>query len=331
MKIINKFSLLASALIFTSVLSLPTQAEELKLGAMPVGSGWYVGAAAIQRMVQEKDSKLNIEIIARGGGVANPMVVESGKADIALSNVATSRWASEGMLLYQGNSATHIRSLVGGLNPVYIGAIVRKEYMQENGFKSLDDILKSDRPVNIMMKPAGSNIPPVVEAILAAYGLDRDKIKSQGGSILQVDSSQMSGLIRDKRVDLFFDTILQGHPSITEISLTGGIEFLDMSERALDVMASLGLQKGSYGKWFDAQTDSNIGGDFGTHLIASSEMSDDTAYAITKIVIENMDQLSNDFKAWKAFKLEDAAKPEKNGIRLHPGAIRYYKEIGLLK
>lgn len=331
MKIINKFSLLASALIFTSVLSLPTQAEELKLGAMPVGSGWYVGAAAIQRMVQEKDSKLNIEIIARGGGVANPMVVESGKADIALSNVATSRWASEGMLLYQGNSATHIRSLVGGLNPVYIGAIVRKEYMQENGFKSLDDILKSDRPVNIMMKPAGSNIPPVVEAILAAYGLDRDKIKSQGGNILQVDSSQMSGLIRDKRVDLYFDTILQGHPSITEISLTGDIEFLDMSERALDVMASLGLQKGSYGKWFDAQTDSNIGGDFGTHLIVSSKMSDDTAYSITKIVIENMDQLSNDFKAWKAFKLEDAAKPEKNGIRLHPGAIRYYKEIGLLK
>ena len=331
MKITNKFSLFASALIFTSVLSLPTQAEELKLGAMPVGSGWYVGAAAIQRMVREKDSKLNIEIIARGGGVANPMVVESGKADIALSNVATSRWASEGMLLYQGNSATHIRSLVGGLNPVYIGAIVRKEYMQENGFKSLDDILKSDRPVNIMMKPAGSNIPPVVEAILAAYGLDRDKIKSQGGSILQVDSSQMSGLIRDKRVDLYFDTILQGHPSITEISLTGGIEFLDMSERALDVMASLGLQKGSYGKWFDAQTDSNIGGDFGTHLIASSKMSDDTAYSITKIVIENMDQLSNDFKAWKAFKLEDAAKPEKNGIRLHPGAIRYYKEISLLK
>lgn len=329
-KINAKFSLLLSALLLISIAPFAA-AEQLRMGAMPVGSGWYVGAAAIQKMVEDSHSDLDIEIIARGGGVANPMVVNAGKAQLAISNVATSQWAVEGMLLYKGHKATQLRSLVGGLNPVFIGAIVRKEYMVENGFKTLDDILTSEKPVNIMMKPAGSNIPPVVETILAIYGLDKHTLESQGGSIIQVDSSQMSGLIRDKRVDLYFDTILKGHPTITEISLTGDVQFLDLSEKALAAVTSIGLQKGSYGTWFDAQESSNIGGDFGTHLIANADLSDEAAYKITKLVVENMDRLSEDFKAWKAFELNRAATPEKNGIPLHPGAIRYYREIGLLK
>ncbi|WP_067219305.1 TAXI family TRAP transporter solute-binding subunit [Marinomonas gallaica] len=328
-KINNTFSLFLSAMLLSS-LSFSAMAETLRLGSMPVGSGWYVGAAAIQKMVKESDSELDIEILARGGGVANPMVVNANKAQIGISNVATSQWAVEGMLLYNGHKATNIRSLVGGLNPVYIGAIARKEYMDENGFETLDDILSSGKPINIMMKPAGSNIPPVVETILALYNLDKQTIEAQGGSIIQVDSSQMSGLLRDKRVDLYFDTVLRGHPTITEISLTGDVEFLDMSDKAIAAFTSIGLTKGTYGKWFDSQTGENIGGDFGTHLIANASLSDEDAYEITKLVVENMDRLSEDFKAWKAFKREGAALPENNGIALHPGAIRYYKEIGLL-
>ena len=319
------------ALLLVTVVSQNSIAEQLRLGAMPVGSGWYVGAAAIQKMVEAADSDLDVEILARGGGVANPMVVNAGKAQLAISNIATSQWAVEGMLLYNGKKADNIRSLVGGLNPVYIGAIARKDYMSENGFKTLDDILKSGKPVNIMMKPAGSNIPPVVDTILAAYNLDRDKIKQQGGSIVQVNSSQMSGLMRDKRVDLYFDTILRGHPTITEISLTGDVEFLDMSPLSIAAFNGIGLQEGEYGKWFDAQTGPNIGGNFGTHLIANASLSDDSAYEITKLVVENMDKLSEEFKAWKAFDLKKAALPESNGIQLHPGAVRYYKEIGLIK
>ena len=48
------------------------------------------------------------------------MVVQGGKAEIALSNVASAVWASEGADAYQGMSAPDIRALVGGLNDVYV-------------------------------------------------------------------------------------------------------------------------------------------------------------------------------------------------------------------
>jgi len=305
-------------------------AERLRMGAMPVGSGWYVAAAAIQKLMEETKSGLDVEIIARGGGVANPMVVESGKAQLAISNVATSRWAEEGELLYAGRKATHIRSLVGGLNPVFIGAIVRNEYMKQNGFKTLKDILESGKPVNIMMKPPGSNIPPAVDVVLKAHGTSREKIEANGGSIVQIDSSQMASMMRDGRVDLYFDTILRGHPTIQEITLTSDVSFLDLSDEAIRALSGIAIQKGNIPQWFDVQTGTNVGGDYGTHLIAREDLPDEVAYQVTKLVIENMDKLAAEFPAWKAFKRENAALPEKNGIPLHPGAIRYYKEIGLL-
>ena len=258
------------------------------------------------------------------------MVVQQGKAQIALSNVATSQWAMNGELLYAGKKAPDIRSLVGGLNPVFIGAIVRNDYMKENGFKTLKDILESGKPVHIMMKPPGSNIPPAVDVILKAHGSSVQKVKADGGGIIQVDSSQMAGMIRDGRVDIFFDTILRGHPTIQEISLTGDVSFIDLSPESIAALAKIGIVKGDIPKWFDIQKETTIGGDYGTHLIANKSLPDDVAYKITKAVVEHMDQLAAEFPAWKAFIREKAASPEKNGIPLHPGAIRYYKEIGLL-
>nr|WP_024309231.1 TAXI family TRAP transporter solute-binding subunit [Pseudomonas sp. P818] len=315
--------------LVASAMALAAHAETIRIGAMPVGSGWYVAAAAMKKVLEE-NTALKAEVIARGGGVANPMVVQQGKAQIALSNVATSQWAVRGEQLYAGQKAPDIRSLVGGLNPVYIGAIVRNDYLRANGFTSLKEILESGKPVNIMMKPPGSNIPPALDAILEAHGTSVAKIKAAGGRILQIDSSQMAGMIRDGRADLYFDTILRGHPTVQEISLTGDVSFIDLSSEAIAALAKIAIVEGEIPKWFDIQQTSTVGGDYGTHLIAHKDLSDEAAYQITKAVVEHMDQLAAEFPAWQAFVREQAASPEKNGIALHPGAIRYYKEIDLL-
>src|SRR5690606_9564649 len=112
-------------------------ADTIRIGAMPVGSGWYVAAAAIEQALKPVMGSTPVEVIARGGGVANPMVVEQGKAEIAMSNVATSVWAMNGEELYQGKKAPNIRSLVGGLNSVYMAAIVKNDYIKKTGFDTM--------------------------------------------------------------------------------------------------------------------------------------------------------------------------------------------------
>jgi TRAP transporter TAXI family solute receptor len=270
----------------------------------------------------------SIEVIPRGGGVANPVVVETGKAEIALSNVQTSLLAARGDELYSGKKASNIRALVGGLNPVFIGAMVRNDFIQKTGLDTLDKILTSGKPIRIVMKPQGSNIPPAVDTMLAAYGLDRAKIKANGGDIVQVDTAQIPAVLRDGRADVLFDTILKGHPMITEVALTADVKFLDISDRAMKALAESGVKPSQFPEWFKGQSGPTKAADFGTNLIVNKAMPDETAYAITKAIIENRDAIVAENKAMSGFVAKDAWRPENVGIPLHPGAIKYYKEKG---
>ncbi len=305
-------------------------ADTVRIGAMPVGSGWYIAAAAMEQVLKPALGGRSVEVIARGGGVANPMVVEQGKAEIALSNVATSVWAATGQELYSGNKATRIRALIGGLNPVYMAMMVRNDFIKKTGLDTMDKIFSSGKPIRIVMKPQGSNVPPTVDMILAAHGLDRAKIKANGGEIIQVNPAQIPAIIREGRADILLDTVLKGHPMITEVSLTGDVRFVDLSEKARAALGKNGVKPAQFPQWFKGQDGPTWGADFGTELIARDDLPDDVAYTIVKTFMDNRADLVKAYPAFNAFNPKDAAKPENTGIPLHPGAARYYKEQGLM-
>src|SRR5690606_27860012 len=64
-------------------------------------------------------------------------------------------------------------------------------------------------------------------------------------------------------------------------------------------------------------------------LVTQSDVSDDLAYAMTKALYENLDALQAAHNAAKAIKRENAV----NGmpVPIHPGAERYYREVGVIK
>ena len=64
-------------------------------------------------------------------------------------------------------------------------------------------------------------------------------------------------------------------------------------------------------------------------LVSQTSVSDDMAYQMTRLLFENLDRLADAHPAAKAIRLERAI----NGlpIPLHPGAERYYREVGVLK
>jgi hypothetical protein len=166
--------------------------------------------------------------------------------------------------------------------------------------------------------------------MLGSYGLTRAKVKANGGEIIQVDTAQIPDVIREGRADILLDTVLKGHPMITEVALTGNIRFLDLSDKARDALGKNGVKPAQYPQWFHGQTGPTWGADFGTQLIANASLPDDVAYTVVKTFIEKRDDLVKAYPAFAAFNAKDAAKPENTGIPLHPGAIRYYKEKGLL-
>jgi TRAP transporter TAXI family solute receptor len=208
--------------------------------------------------------------------------------------------------------------------------MVRNDFIKKTGLDTMDKIFSSGKPLRIVMKPAGSNVPPTVDMMLSAYGLDRAKIRANGGEIIQVDTAQIPDVIREGRADILLDTVLKGHPMITEVSLTGDIRFLDLSEKARAVLAKNGVKPAQFPEWFKGQNGPTWGADFGTELIARDDLPDEVAYQVVKTFIEKRDDLVRAYPAFNAFDAKKAATPENTGVPLHPGAIKYYKEKGLM-
>lgn len=306
-------------------------AQDIRIGAMREGTAWYVFAATLEQLIEPILGANTVEVIARGGGVANPMVVQAGRAEVALSNTATAVWAFNGHPAYEGASAPDIRALVGGLNSVYVGVMARQSFIDEMGTSDLGEILASGQPVRILMKPAGSSAVPTAAMILEALGSSFEAVRSNGGDIVQVGAPQIPAVIRDGSVDLYIDTMIPGHPTITEVALTNDMAYLDLPQAALDALAANGLTTGNWGPWFEGQDAPTSGGNLGTVLIANASLDDETAYQITRALIENAAAMGEAHAAWRRFNPETAWRPEQVGIPLHPGAERYYRERGWIE
>ena len=112
MKSLRTLALLA-AMVGMGVGTAAFAAEPLRLGAMPLNTWWYVGGGAIANLVQTKlPAGTTIEVLARGGGIANPVVTNENKTQIAFSNVATAAWAWMGEEeIYKGKKHQDIRGL----------------------------------------------------------------------------------------------------------------------------------------------------------------------------------------------------------------------------
>lgn len=320
--------LLAAALAASAAAS----AQEIKFGAMPLNTWWYVAGASVAALVQPQlPAGAKIEVLARGGGIANPVVVNDNKAQIGMSNVATSKWAWDGEPeLYKGRKHQDIRALVGGINSIYIVAMLREDYIQRTGNDTLEKALV-DKNLRIIMKPAGSSVPPAARMIAESLGTSLEKIRSGGAQIIQVDAAQTTSMLREGRADLYFETAAKGHPAVTEVTITTPMRFVDLPEKSLKAMTDRGLRPTAMPEWFKGQKGPTKSVDLGTHIIAHKDVPENIAYIVTKTIVENKEKLVERHQAWGEFKPEEAWKPENNAIPLHPGAVKYYRERGWLK
>jgi len=327
----RKLSMLVAAVACAAGVSAQAQTE-LKFGAMPLNTWWYIAGASITSLVQPQlPAGTKIEVLARGGGIANPVVVNENKAQVALANVATSAWAWQGEPeLYKGKPHRDIRALVGGINSVWIVAMLKEDYIQRTGNDTLEKAL-ADKNIRIIMKPAGSSVPPVARMIMESMNTNPDKIKAGGGQIIQVDATQTSDMLREGRADLYFESAAKDHPAVTEVTLTANVRFVDLPDKTLAYLAQRGLKPSPMPQFFKGQSGATKSVDMGTNIIANKDLSDAVAYAITKTVVENKDKLVQSHKAFEDFVPADAWKAENLGIPLHPGAEKYYRERGWIK
>lgn len=97
---------------------------------------------------------------------------------MAFANVITSVWAMNGEEeIYKGKKYPNIRALLGGLNEVWIAGMLTEDYIKRTGHDTLEKALLSKEPPRVIMKPAGSTVPPRFASFLSRWALPLTNIE----------------------------------------------------------------------------------------------------------------------------------------------------------
>lgn len=325
----------ALAVATFAITTVGAQAEEtVKLISQPPGGSWYSYGSTFGEIISRADGepKINVEVMPRGGGMANPIAVNQGVADVGIVTSNAAVWARDGLGdEFKGRESKDIRTAIGGLQTAYTTVVARKAYVDETGNDTFDKIVTAEKPPRIALKPTGSQVPIVANYMFEALGTNLEELRGKN-AIIQVETAQIAQMLRDGTADVYIENAPIGQATMTEATLTNDMVFLPISETVLAYMEKRGMPRGempagSY-KGLDADYTNPTSP---TLLIVNKALSDDVVYKITKALVDARDDIAKTYAPLDKWNPEAGAQPNQAVLELHPGAARYYREQGWIE
>lgn len=334
----KKMAKIASSLALALVVCMagaPSHAANLKeryvFTAQEAGSSMLVYTTTIVGFLQKYvPETVKLDINPSGGTVASASMLEAGKADVGWGEAST-LWAYEGRILYK-KPHQKLRAVAGGVQASNGQAFMTSAFAKKYGIASFEDLKAKKPPVRIFTKKRGSMGQAVAPLQLEAYGITYDDIKAWGGSVIETGLGEIVDALRDNRGDLWLDNFPPGQSAATELCQTADVKMLTHTEAGVDYLGKYGFYKGvtPAGTW-KVQKEDAVQPVAVTILLTTSEQSDDFVYLLTKSLCENAEAFRKSMAGAAKFDEKTAWMPEKTLIPLHPGAAKYYKEVGWMK
>ena len=218
--------------------------------------------------------------------------------------------------------------LGGGLGHTFTIVMFTQKFVDETGYTSLEEVIADRYPIKLITKKNGSLGELTAERVIEACGSSVEDFLSFATWEKTGTDAIKSGL-QDDLYDMTIDHIDAGQATTTEICLTHDMYFVQLGDEALANMQTMGYAPivMEAGTWNGQDTDINSMGSQQNVLVPAS-MDEELAYALTKAMCENKDEMAQAVASLGYFDPQTAGSAEMCGAPLHPGAIRYYEENG---
>jgi hypothetical protein len=305
------------------------RAEEvfITIGGGDVAGVYFPTGLAIAKMINARRAEYHIRatVEATAGSTFNLNAVMAGYLDFGLAQSDTQYHAVKGLDNWAKKGPQKELRAVFSMHhePLTLVAAV------DVGIQNISDL----RGKRVSLGNPGFTQHRIVVDTLKAAGLDpKHDISPQ-----EVFASEAPAMLEDNRIDAYFFTV--GHPSETiRRALSNGrkARIIPISGPAIDrlvanhpyyiktVIEMQRLYPDLTGPLGDVET-------FGVvaTLCTSTRVPDEVVYTLTKIVFENLDEFQRQHPALADLTKEGMLK----GLTapLHPGALKYFKEVGLLR
>ena len=315
----------------TAAMGALTEKVTLTFAAQEVGTAAYSYATALQGVMMKglpAGSVINITTTSPGG-VGAPIIVNNAlKCDVVISNAAPAKWSKEEGIL--GKKATpNIACLAGGLGNDFTNIMFTQKFVDTTGIKTIEELVAKKYPVKIVIKKNGTFGELTAERVFAALGVTLDDVVKWGGTVEKTGSDAIKSGLQDDIYDMTIDHIGAGQANTTELCMTHAMYDVQLAPETMAKMVEMGYNYATVpANTWNGQTEDikTVGSQ--QIILVSTTMDDDVAYALTKAVCEHAKELGEAVASMSYFKPETAGTRIVTGVPLHPGAKKYYDEMG---
>ena len=308
-----------------------TEPAKLIFAAQEVGTGAYSVSAAIQgALLKGLPEGSTIDLTTNSpGGVGAPVLIQRGRADLIVGNAGPSLWSYQRSKNdYQFGDCPDVRSIAGGLGHAMANIMFTKKFVDATGCTTFEEVIAKKVPIKLITKKNGTLGELTAERVIEACGITVEEFL-KFATWEKTGTDAIKSGIQDDLYDATIDHVDAGQAVTTEICLTHDMHFVQLSEATLANLNKMGYAPITMnaGTWNKQDKDIQTMGSQ-QNLIVPASMNEDIAYALTKAICENKDEISAAVASLKWFDPKTAGRHDLNGAPLHPGAVKYYKEMG---
>ncbi len=299
------------------------------IGTAPVGGAFNQVGNAIASVADEFKGKNDWKVQSQStsGSKQNIRMLDKGEIQLGMSNSAISYYATRG--LGGWDKEYQIRAVVT-LAP-NIGLFITKK---SSGIKTIAD-LKGKR---VMVGPSGAGFELFLGPLLAEHGINYS-VTGKDDEITPLNDVYTSAvqLLGDDNADAAFMGGAIPTPAVAQACTSFDIHFITYDDAARARLikkyeffdSAMIPAKTKEGKptYTGMEADfpaMNVGS---MQLITHADVDEDLIYNLTKTIWENRKAIAKQHPAGNAINEKNAARY--TGTEFHPGAIRFYKEIGI--
>jgi hypothetical protein len=318
MKINKHFIAVGAALTFTlSAAAMSAAPAFINILTGGTSGVYYPIGVALSQLYSTGIEGAKTSVQATKASVENLNLLQAGRGELALALGDSVSAAYQGDIDAGFKKPLDKIRVIAATYPNYIQIVANKE----SGIKTLAD-LKGKR-ISVGAPKSGTELN--ARAIFKAAGLSYEDM----GKVEFLPYAESVELIKNRQLDATLQSSGLGMAAIRDLAATMAINFVEVPAEVIAKINNPAYQHGVIpASTYEGQTTEISTVAIQNLLVTQSGVSDDLAYQMTKIMFEHLDRLGNAHSAAKAISLGNATK--NLPVPLHPGAERYYKEVGAL-
>lgn len=303
-------------------LKSPVFGAEVKFIRVHAGTltgSWMITAAKVAEILKQDLPGISVSA-SPGGGTTNPRTIQKGEAEIALVHSIHAAAAILGKTPFE-KPHDKIRFLMA-CYPIVIFPLASKR----SGITSFEQMTQKPYRINFVKKSL--TLHHTTGAILKAYNITPESTKKLGGVVHYLGQGDALRVLQDDLLDFAAFQGAVPEPNTTQAAINPGVNFLKIDKahrlKATEILPGLTVNKVKKGTYPGLDED-YIGLGAFTVMIVRGDLADDLVYKITATLVQRLEKLRP-----VGIKLsKEELLTGSSSIPLHPGAKKYYDEIGI--